>query len=188
MSHDSRGQASLLCLVGAPGAGKTSVGAALARRLDWDVIETDALVAQSAGLDKASTVMTERGEQAFRALEANAVGEALERAERRDPGAVVAIGSGAVSDPAVREALVGLPVVWLRVTAPNAASRVGLNAIRPVALGNIRAQFAAQLRAREPWYDEVSTWAVETDHRSIDDIAGDILAWRSDFTASRDTA
>jgi shikimate kinase len=175
-------------LVGAPGSGKTTVGVRLAALLGVDFVDTDDLVARSGGAESAAEVLTEQGEQAFRELEREAVRLAMgvvAGAAGSDSGSdagsdaasdVVAVGGGAVADSEVREALAGHDVVWLRVTAPNALSRTGLNAIRPVALGNIRAQFAAQLKARAPWYEEVSTLAVDTDYRDPDEIAAEVRA------------
>lgn len=179
-------------LVGAPGAGKTTVGHRLAGVVGGEFVDTDELVALAAGADSAAEVITEQGEQAFRELEREAVRTALAgavvgaAASAEAGGAsvgavqgvrVVSVGGGAVADAGVRAMLREHPVVWLRVTAPNAASRIGLNAIRPVALGNIRAQFAAQLKARAPWYEEVSTLVVDTDHRDLEDITEEIRAW-----------
>jgi shikimate kinase len=187
-------------LVGAPGSGKTTVGVRLAALLGVDFVDTDDLVARSGGAESAAEVLTEQGEQAFRELEREAVrlamgvvagaaggdagsdsgsdagGDAAGDAGSDAASHVVAVGGGAVADSEVREALAGHEVVWLRVTAPNALSRTGLNAIRPVALGNIRAQFAAQLKARAPWYEEVSTLAVDTDYRDPDEIAAEVRA------------
>lgn len=175
MSHARRDDQPKVVLVGAPGSGKTTVGRLLAAHLGTGFIESDDLIARAAGLDSAAAVLTEQGEDAFRAWEVDAARTAVTAPESQ--GAVVALSSGAVTNSEVRGMLAEVPVVWLRVTAANAASRVGLNAIRPVALGNIRAQFSTQLKARTPFYAEVSATTVDTDHRSFDDIVADILAW-----------
>ena len=165
----------LVVLIGAPGAGKTTVGQAVAQLLGAPFTDTDDVVAAAAGTDASSAaeVLTEQGEERFRALEHDAALAVLQR-----PG-VVALGGGAPCHPAVSAALAGsgLPIVWLRVTAPNAISRLGLNAIRPVSLGNVRAQFTAALKEREQWYDKVATHVIDTDHREISNIAADVVDW-----------
>lgn len=168
----------MVVLIGAPGAGKTTVGQAVAQILAAPFTDTDDLVAAAASAagavaTSAAEVLTEQGEERFRALEHDAALTSLQL-----PGVVV-LGGGAPCDPAVSEALAvsGLPIVWLRVTAPNAISRLGLNAIRPVSLGNVRAQFAAGLKQREQWYDKVATHVVDTDHREVSDIAADVVDW-----------
>jgi shikimate kinase len=54
-------------------------------------------------------------------------------------------------------------VVWLRVEAGEAASRVGLNTARPLLLGNVRGRLVQLLAQRRPLYAEVATQSVDTD-------------------------
>ncbi|MFM2438681.1 MAG: hypothetical protein RLZ55_1504, partial [Actinomycetota bacterium] len=114
-------------------------------------------------------VMVDLGERAYRELERDAVARALATI-----GSVVALGAGAVADDATRQRLASVPVAWLRVNAANAANRSGLNAPRPVGLGNVRATLAALMAAQEPHYADVADIVVETDFRSVADIASEI--------------
>ena len=50
------------------------------------------------------------------------------------------------------------------MTAPIAASRLGLNVPRPVGLGNVRAQFSTAMKERADWYADVATLRIPTDH------------------------
>ena len=161
----------VLILVGAPGAGKSTVGAGVADRLGLPFADTDDDVAVAAGVPL-SEVVVEAGEAQFRVWERDAV---LGRLREFD-GGVLAVGGGALAEDEVRAALAGRPVVWLRVTPANAASRVGLNAVRPVALGNIRAQFAAQLKARAPLYEEVARHIVDTDFLPVPEVVEAVVA------------
>lgn len=158
-----------IVVVGAPGAGKTTIGKALARHLDLLFVDTDAVVTKLSGREMAELFITE-GEPGVRLFERQAVGDAVAGSP-----AVIALGSGAVLDDDVRASVAGLPVVWLRVTAPNAIARIGMNVPRPVALGNVRAQFAAMMADREPHYEQMSTVVVDTDHRPEDDIVSAVL-------------
>ncbi|MHB1066314.1 MAG: shikimate kinase, partial [Candidatus Nanopelagicales bacterium] len=63
-------------IVGSPGAGKTSVGRRVAERLGVAFIDTDHVVEERAGRPIPDIFVNE-GEEAFRALEAQAVGETL---------------------------------------------------------------------------------------------------------------
>src|ERR1022692_3486885 len=81
-------------LIGPPGAGKTTVGQLLAARLGVGFTDTDAEVEATAG-KPVSDIFVEDGEPAFRELERAAVELALGTAT-----GVVAIGGGAVLDPA----------------------------------------------------------------------------------------
>ena len=81
-----------IVLIGPMGAGKTSVGRRVARALEVPFADTDKLVVRDHG--PIPELFAHHGEGYFRALERDAVAEALER------GGVVALGGGAVLDTA----------------------------------------------------------------------------------------
>ena len=109
-----------LVLIGMMGVGKSSVGRRLALRLGRPFVDTDKLVEERAG-KSVPEIFADDGEPAFRALESEAVGAALESRS----WAVVAFGGGAVLDPAnrdrVRQAAL---VVWLQAPPRELARRV----------------------------------------------------------------
>ena len=151
------GEGPVVVLVGVPGAGKSTVGGELAQRLGVDFRDTDADVESSAGRSIAD-IFVESGEPEFRRLEADAVARSL--GEHRG---VLALGGGAVMDPATRALLAEHRVVWLRVGLAAASQRAGLGVARPVLLGNVRAQMKALMDARAPLYVEVATLVLDTD-------------------------
>lgn len=157
-------------LVGAPGAGKTTVGRELAEHLGVDFVDVDAVIAQESG-KSIPDIFIEDGEERFRRLEKDAVITTL-----GETSGVVSLGGGAVIDPEVRAALAGHRVVWLRVSAGQAASRVGLTGARPLLMGNVRGTLIALLEERTPFYAEVAEIVVDTDQLSIADIVADIVA------------
>jgi shikimate kinase len=53
---------------------------------------------------------------------------------------------------------------------------VGLNASRPLLLGNVRGTLIALLDERTPLYDEVATWTVDTDGRTADEVVEAVVA------------
>ena len=158
----------LLVLVGPMGAGKTTVGRILAEQLGVSARDTDADVEAADGRPVAD-IFVESGEDAFRALEAAAVAEAL-----RTHDGVVSLGGGAVLDPATRQLLDPLTVVFLRVGLSEAVKRVGLGSGRPLLLGNVRARIKALLDERTPIYESVATLTVDTDARTPDEVAAEI--------------
>jgi shikimate kinase len=156
-------------IVGAPGAGKTTVGRAVARALGVGFRDTDADVVAATGRSVADLFLLE-GEDEFRRLEAVAVAEALAGHD-----GVLALGGGAVLAETTRELLAGHVVVFLDVGLADAASRVGMARDRPLLLGNPRGQLLAMLDARRPVYQGVATVIVSTDGRGIDEVTASVL-------------
>ena len=154
-----------IVLVGAPGAGKSTVGALLAERLGTEFIDADAVIEERAGKSIAE-IFADDGEAAFRQLEEETTAALLRR-----PGGVLALGGGAVLSAATRRALQGHRVVWLRVGVPAALHRVGLDSARPLLLGNVRGRLIKLLGERRPLYDEVAGARVDTDDVSPEDVA-----------------
>jgi shikimate kinase len=159
-----------LVLVGPPGSGKTTVGQLVAARLGVPFRDTDADVEAATGSSVAA-LFVDQGEDAFRALERTAVAVAL--AEHQG---VLALGGGSVLDVGTRSALQGHRVVLLDVGLSDAARRVGLNRDRPLLLGNVRGQLGALMAARAPLYAEVAVETVDTDGRTPEQVADDVIA------------
>jgi shikimate kinase len=105
----------LIVLIGPPGAGKTTAGKLIARKLDVAFRDTDADVEAAAGKPVAD-VFVEDGEEAFRDLERQATLKAL-----AEHSGVLAVGSGAILDADVRAALAALAAAPAP-SVPNAAA------------------------------------------------------------------
>jgi len=160
----------VVVLVGTMGAGKTTVGRLVADALGVGFLDTDHVVEERAG-KPVSEIFVDDGEQAFRAMEHEAVAGAL-----ADHDGVLALGGGAVLDPATRALLRGHRVVFLRVGLSDAASRVGLGVTRPLLLGNVRGRIKQLLDERTPIYTAVASAIVETDGRSAQEVADAVRA------------
>jgi len=155
--------------VGAPGAGKTTVGQLVADALGVRFRDTDADIEATAG-KPIPEIFIDDGEPAFRTLESAAVATALSTWD-----GVLALGGGAVLAPGTRAALRGHTVVYLSVEVADAVKRVGLGQGRPLLTVNPRATLRALLEARRPLYEEVATYTVVTDGRPPEDVAADVL-------------
>jgi len=155
-------------LVGAMGAGKTTVAELLASQWGVSVRDTDRDVEAAQGRP-ISDIFVDDGEEFFRTLEREAVADAL-----RSHDGVLALGGGAVLDPMTREALKSHRVVFLNVGLSDAVKRVGLGSARPLLLGNVRGRIKALLDERMPIYREVAGATVDTDGKAPEDVAREV--------------
>lgn len=159
-----------LVLVGPPGAGKSTVGRVLARRLAVPFTDVDDVIVARAGKAIAD-MFVDDGEDAFRALERDVVADTL-----RSTSGVLALGGGSVLAPETRELLRGHRVVSLTVGLADGIRRTGMSTARPLLAGvNPRATFKELLDARGPLYREVATVEVDTVRRSVNQVARAVL-------------
>jgi shikimate kinase len=153
-------------LVGFMGAGKSTVGRALAHRLRWPFRDLDREVERYAGAT-VPELIEQRGEEAFRVLEH----EALERLSAR-PRAVVATGGGAFCRPENVELMKRTGTcVWLDPPLEVLFERVERSArSRPLFVDRERA--TALFAARRSWYGQahlhIDTTGVNDVERVVD--------------------
>jgi shikimate kinase len=156
-------------LIGAPGSGKTTIGKALAGRLGVTFRDTDTDVETTAG-KPVGEIFIDDGESRFRELERAAVRTAL-----AEHDGVMALGGGAILDPATQESLTGHTVVYLRVGLSDAVKRVGLASARPLLVLNPRSRLKALMEERLPIYERLAAITVATDGREPADIVDEIV-------------
>jgi XRE family aerobic/anaerobic benzoate catabolism transcriptional regulator len=144
----------IVSLLGLRGAGKTTVGAALAKRLRVPFVELDALVAREAGMDLAA-IFEIHGESYYRRVER----EALEKLLGAGEGCVVATGGSLVTAPETYALLRKKTVtVWLRAKARDHWNRVVAQGdARPMKdRANAMSELKALLRARKSLYEQAA--------------------------------
>ncbi len=95
-----------IALIGLRGSGKTTLGRALAERLDYAFYDSDAEIERIAGRS-IRQIFAEQGEGAFRRMEESVIADLLQH--RR---AVLALGGGAILSPATRERLAAMARVF----------------------------------------------------------------------------
>jgi XRE family aerobic/anaerobic benzoate catabolism transcriptional regulator len=140
----------VIALVGLRGAGKSTIGPLLARRLDIPFVELDALIQEGTGLALAE-LFELHGESFYRRAER----EALERVAQSGKPCVVAVSGGIVTDPQalglLRERTL---MVWLKARPEQHIPRLEAQGDRrPMAnRPNAQAQLQGLLRARTPYY------------------------------------
>jgi shikimate kinase len=161
-----------LALVGLMGAGKSAVARILGERLAVAVADLDAFIEADEGCTIAELFERE-GEAFFRRREGEVLRQALAAGAR-----VISCGGGVVLDPSHRAFLrERCRVVWLEVSAAEAARRVGGGAARPMLAGAAPlARLTALLDARGPLYAEVAHHRVATDGRTPEQVADAVMA------------
>lgn len=166
----------LVVLVGAMGAGKSTVGRLVAEALGVGFLDSDQEIERATGKSVAD-IFVDDGEVHFRELERRAVAASLDT-----HSGVLALGGGAVLDPRTRALLAGHRVVFLRVGLADAATRVGLGVSRPLLLGNVRGRIKQLLDERTPVYESVATHVVDTGGLTAAEVADQVRALVEDGT------
>jgi 3-dehydroquinate synthase len=156
-------------LTGMMGSGKTEVGRALAARLGWRFIDTDAEIVAREGRS-IGDIFASAGEAYFRSVE-----QAVLREASRQRSAVVATGGGAVTSAANRRIMRRAgPVVFLRAPVETLIDRIGEDADRPLLGADPRAALGRLYDQRKPLYEDASL-IVEA-ARPIDEVVAETIA------------
>lgn len=158
-----------IVLIGVPGAGKTTVGTILAKKLGRDFIDTDQKIEAISG-KTISEIFIQDGEVSFRATEKAVIEQSL-----TNSNVVVSLGGGALMNPETRELVKSHKTIWLQTGLAQAVDRIGMNRNRPLLLGNVRGQLADLMTAREPFYIECAQEVVDTNELSPDQVADQII-------------
>ena len=156
-----------IVLMGFMGAGKTTIGKALAEKLSWDFIDTDAEIEKEQGR-KISEIFETEGEQAFRDMETRLL-KKLEKSEERF---VLSIGGGMPVREENRELLRQIgTVVYLKATKEELVRRLSGDTSRPLLQGGaLEEKVAALMAARESIYVETAHQEVVTDGKSVKEL------------------
>lgn len=154
--------------VGFMGAGKTSVARKLARNAGVIAIDMDTFIERRCDM-KVKQIFAESGEAGFRAIETDILRE-LACGEPQ----LVSCGGGVVLAPANREILRehGF-VVYLKVTAAEAASRISDKSSRPL-FGDLE-QAQRTIEGRLPLYEEVADLTIDTAGRGTGAVAREVF-------------
>jgi len=139
-----------IVLVGLMGAGKSTVGRRLAKRLGLPFVDSDIAIEEASGSPTAE--LFERfGEDDFRDGERRLVARLVEGDVR-----VIATGGGAFNDPRTRELLNQRAItIWLDAPIDVLAERTARRDNRPLLKGGNRAEKLARLaEERHPFYSQ----------------------------------
>lgn len=166
-----------LVLVGYRGTGKSVIARRLARMLGRRVVSLDNEIVRRAG-KRIPQLVAERGWDHFRDLE-----EQVCRHFAAEDGQILDCGGGVVE----REANVAAlrergRVFWLRATPATIVARIGRDSNRPSLTGekSFTEEVREVLQRRTPLYQAMAHDVIDTDGRTLDDIAAEIARrWRN---------
>ena len=166
-----------LIITGFSGTGKSLVAKEVARRLNWDFLDTDDEIVKQTGKPIAE-IFRQDGEARFREMEREAIRKACRQGQT-----VIAIGGGAIVDPQNYELLArtGL-IVCLEAKPETIYERLFREAacspeteVRPLLATDNPLERIRELKAsRQPYYANVD-WAVHTDNLKIGQVAEEVI-------------
>jgi shikimate kinase len=170
-----------LVITGFSGTGKSLVAKEIARRLNWDFLDTDDEIVKQAGKPIAQ-IFRQEGEGKFRELERETIRKACQQRQ-----IVIAIGGGAIVDPQNYELLAKTGLVVCLEAKPEtiyerlfreAACSPGTE-VRPLLTVDDPLERIRQLKvSRQPYYAR-SDWTIHTDGLNIGEVAEEVIrAWR----------
>ena len=159
-----------IVLIGPPGAGKSSIGKALAKELNLNFIDSDSEI-EKISHKKISEIFIEDGEPAFRLLEVDVVRKVLS-----DFDGVISLGGGAPINKEIQEVLeeANYPVVFIDVSIAQAATRIGFHKDRPLLLVNPRQQWISLMNDRRPIYEKLASQTISSDNQKPHEVAKQI--------------
>ena len=148
----------MICLVGMPGGGKSTVGRQLAKRLGWQFSDTDVLIEKRIGCSIRVFFETQ-GEDRFREVETSAIGDSILYRKM-----VLATGGGAILRQENRCLLHSrCHVVYLHSSPEDLYRRLRYDTSRPLLqVPDPQARLRALYEERDPLYREAAHFVVDT--------------------------
>lgn len=159
-----------IILVGLMGAGKSTIGRQLARRLDLTFYDSDKVIEEHTGVS-IPTIFAIEGEEGFREREEQVIAELC-----ATPGILLATGGGSVLRASNRASIkAGGCVIYLRASADQLFQRIKHDKNRPLMqTANPLQTLRDLLKVREPLYMEVADLVVPTGKQKVNVILRDI--------------
>jgi shikimate kinase/3-dehydroquinate synthase len=159
-----------IVLNGFMGTGKSVVGQEVARRLGWQFVDMDDVIASRAG-KPIPRIFAEDGEPAFRQMELQVCSD-LSAQE----GLVIATGGGALVDPDNRRVMMhSSTIVCLTADPDEILRRVGDDDYRPLLnVPDPRARITELLAARREAYAAIP-WQIDTTSLSVEEVAEQVI-------------
>ncbi len=160
-----------IILIGFMGAGKTTVGKKLAKKLGVKFVDTDHLIEVRTG-KKISDIFQEQGEAYFRSLETQALRDLSKETEQM----VVAVGGGLPMQPENRPLLKELgTVIFLEAGVDALMRRLKNDTVRPkLQGGDLRERISTLMAERKETYLQVADLRISTENKGFHGILKEI--------------
>jgi shikimate kinase len=155
------------------GSGKTTVGKRIAQELGYAFVDSDDVVASTAG-KSVREIFAQDGEAVFRQCESEAIKSVL---AGRQSSVVLATGGGAVISSDNRSLISeqASTVVWLDASVEDLVVRTKSGATRPLLDGDAATTLQSLSSQRSDWYDEVATVRIDTRGKSVSKVCSAVL-------------
>lgn len=160
-------------LIGPMGAGKSTIGRALAKELKLDFYDSDEVIEERTGADIA-WIFDVEGEEGFRRREQKVIEELTQ-----NTNIVLATGGGVIMSPENRNALAARgTVIFLRASLQQQFERTKRDTKRPLLqTDDLEAQLEKLRLEREPFYEELADVSFETDKLTVKAVANNIIKY-----------
>jgi shikimate kinase len=160
-----------LFLTGPMGAGKSTIGRQLSKRLNKEFHDSDHEIEARTGVD-IPLIFELEGEAGFRKRE-----QAIIEELTRIPDIILATGGGAILDPENRRHLSARGrVIYLHATVNQQLKRTRRDRNRPLLqTADPRAKLEELMAIREPLYREIADVIIETDGKRVRDVVRQII-------------
>ena len=156
-----------IILIGYMGSGKSTVGRKAAKAMEYNFLDTDALIEQEEGMT-ISELFKEKGEPYFRERET----ETIRRLIAEPKGNVIATGGGLPMKEGNAELLKELgTVIYLKAETDTLVNRLSGDTARPLLQnGDLREKIETMLAIRGPVYESCADVVLQTDNMSFYEI------------------
>jgi shikimate kinase len=165
----ANGSPETIVLIGPTGAGKSTVGEALARHLGRPFVDSDQVISKHHG--PIAALFATLGEPAFRRIEAATIGSLL---DSQTSPTVFSVGGGAILDPETRRLFSALTVVWLDTELEYVLPRLLAQPNRPLLRGDVAEKWERYAADRRHLYAELADLKVDARTGGVEELAEQI--------------
>jgi len=158
-----------IVFLGMMGAGKTSIGFLVSKKLNLDFLDIDQLIEKELGM-KISKIFETKGEKYFREIE-----EKITLKSLKIKKIVISLGGGAFLNKNIRdEILSNHSSYWLKLNSKMLIKRIRNNSKRPIAFKLTNNELIDLIKKRSNIYSK-AMYKIDCDNRKKNEIVNEIL-------------